>query len=81
MLMDRIECGVWSRKAMTNDNGLNWKKSSYSGNGNCVEVAKPPAAVAVRDSKDPNGPALSFTPDAWTAFIAGVNDGTFEQHR
>ena len=74
-------------KAMTEDNfsdidnGLNWKKSTYSGNGNCVEVAKPPAAVAVRDSKDPNGPALSFTPDAWTAFIAGVNDGTFEHNR
>ncbi|WP_042396260.1 DUF397 domain-containing protein [Streptacidiphilus carbonis] len=64
-----------------NDNGLNWKKSTYSGNGNCVEVAKPPAAVAVRDSKDPSGPALSFTPDAWTAFIAGVNAGAFEQDR
>jgi len=54
-----------------------WRKSSYSGNGgNCVEVAgNLPGVVAVRDSKNPGGPALVFSPDDWAAFIAGVRDG------
>jgi hypothetical protein len=57
-----------------------WRKASYStGNGgNCVEVARNlPGAVAVRDSKDPQGPALVFTPDEWQAFTAGVRGGQF----
>jgi hypothetical protein len=52
-----------------------WRKSTYSGNGNdCVEVASAvrPEVVAVRDSKDPDGPKLTFTPDVWTAFAATV---------
>ena len=51
----------------------NWRKSSYSsGNGGqCVEVARNlPGVVAVRDSKDPGGPKLVFTPDEWRAFTA-----------
>lgn len=52
-----------------------WRKSAYSNNGgNCVEVARNlPGVVAVRDSKDPGGPALIFTPADWEAFTAGVN--------
>jgi hypothetical protein len=55
----------------------NWVKSSYSGNsGQCVEVARNlPGIVAVRDSKDPNGPALVFTPDEWVAFTRGIVAG------
>jgi Domain of unknown function (DUF397) len=52
-----------------------WRKSSYSGSngGACVEVARRlPAAVAVRDSKDPGGPKLIFTPADWTAFTAAI---------
>ncbi|WP_405139341.1 DUF397 domain-containing protein [Sphaerisporangium sp. NBC_01403] len=55
-----------------------WKKSSRSGNsgGNCVEVAgNLPGIVAVRDSKNPAGPALVFTPGEWTAFLSGVKAG------
>jgi hypothetical protein len=57
-----------------------WKKSSLSGStGNCVEVARNrPGIVAVRDSKDPHGPKLIFTPAEWEAFAAGVRDGTFD---
>lgn len=57
-----------------------WVKSSYSGgNGACVEVASPaPLVVAVRDSKDPHGPALSFTPASWSAFVADVSGGEFD---
>jgi hypothetical protein len=53
--------------------GARWRKSTRSGSngGDCVEVADDlPGVVAVRDSKDPDGPALTFTPTAWTTFIA-----------
>ncbi|MGA4846076.1 DUF397 domain-containing protein [Streptomyces sp. G5(2025)] len=49
-----------------------WRKSSYSGSdgGNCVEVAAHPAAVHIRDSKNPgDGPQLTVAPGAWTAFL------------
>ena len=58
-------------------NHADWRKSSYSGTngGNCVEVARNlPGVVAVRDSKDPAGPALAFTPADWEAFTAGLKD-------
>jgi hypothetical protein len=52
-----------------------WRKSSYSaGNGgDCVEVARTlPAAIAVRDSKDPAGPKLIFTVADWAAFTTAI---------
>jgi Domain of unknown function (DUF397) len=58
-----------------------WRKSSRSSNngGNCVEVARNlPGAVALRDSKDPEGPVLTFTPDEWRVFAAGVRGGEFD---
>jgi Domain of unknown function (DUF397) len=60
---------------------LAWVKSSLSfSNGNCVEVAGlPGGGAAVRDSKDPDGPALQFTADEWHAFTAGVHNGEFDQ--
>ena len=57
-----------------------WVKSSYSnGNGGaCIEVAPGfPGLMPVRDSKDPQGPALTFTGDAWAAFVAAVRGGEF----
>lgn len=57
--------------------GARWRKSSRSsGNGgNCVEVADNlPDLVAVRDSKNPTGPALTFTPAAWRAFVAELGE-------
>jgi hypothetical protein len=46
-----------------------WRKSSHSNeSGNCVEVAGTGPAVAVRDSKNPGGPALAFTPAQWRTF-------------
>ncbi|MEU7970797.1 DUF397 domain-containing protein [Micromonospora sp. NPDC049089] len=50
-----------------------WRKSRRSGSsgGNCVEVADNlPGVIGVRDSKDPAGPALTFGPRAWQAFVA-----------
>ncbi|MEV0194551.1 DUF397 domain-containing protein [Kitasatospora purpeofusca] len=62
-----------------NTPGASWFKSSYSDNGGeCVEVsASFPGAVPVRDSKDPEGPALVFPADAWRSFVAGVQAGEF----
>jgi hypothetical protein len=53
--------------------GLAWQKSTYSSDqgGSCVEVAGTPcAAVAVRDSKDPAGPSIAFSPEAFGRFVA-----------
>ena len=51
--------------------GPRWVKSSFSfSNGNCVEVAGLPGrTVGLRDSKDPEGPVLRFTPREWRAFV------------
>ncbi|MEV0755515.1 DUF397 domain-containing protein [Streptosporangium sp. NPDC050280] len=67
-----------------------WRKSSRSGNGpDCVEVALADTSqteaefgpdsdrlVLVRDSKDPEGPVLAFTPGEWDAFITGIKRGS-----
>ncbi|MFC5666626.1 DUF397 domain-containing protein [Kitasatospora misakiensis] len=59
---------------------VHWRKSSYSNNGGeCVEVATDPSATAipVRDSKDPDGPVLTFSVDAWDSFVAGLQADEF----
>ena len=59
-----------------------WVKSSHSGptGGNCVELAHLPGGrVAVRHSREPDGPALVFSPAEWDAFLAGAKDGEFDR--
>ncbi|MFF4015765.1 DUF397 domain-containing protein [Streptomyces sp. NPDC001843] len=62
----------------TDLHGVRWLRSSYStGANNCVETARPhsgPRAglLAVRDSKDPAGPALLFSPGSWAEFVAAL---------
>ncbi|WP_167501512.1 DUF397 domain-containing protein [Streptomyces malaysiensis] len=62
--------------------GAEWVKSSYSngGGGGCVEWAPEIAAVSdlipVRDSKDPDGPAILFRPAAWSSFVSAVREQT-----
>jgi hypothetical protein len=57
-----------------------WTKSSYSGgNGACVEVKSPEVrSIAVRDSKAPEGPSVSFAPASWNAFVHEVSGGAFD---
>lgn len=57
-----------------------WFKSSYSNNGgDCIEVAANlPGVVPVRDSKDPNGPALAFESSAWSSFVSAAKAGEFD---
>jgi hypothetical protein len=57
-----------------------WRKATASGdNGQCVEVTTNlPNVVGVRDSKNPQGPALTFTPGEWRAFVSGVKCGEFD---
>ncbi|MER7000454.1 DUF397 domain-containing protein [Streptomyces sp. NPDC000410] len=58
-----------------------WRKSSYSSDtgGDCVEVAAQPCRIAVRDSKNPDGPAFTVAPGAFaafTAFVGAASEGT-----
>ena len=54
-----------------------WCKSSYSSaNGACVEVAQNlPEIVAIRDSKNPDGPKLLISPADWKTFLSGLRAG------
>ena len=69
---------------MSDLSGAVWHKSTRSGGngGDCVEVAvNLPDVVAVRDSKDRDGGALTFTRGDWRDFVAGVRDGEFDRLR
>ncbi|MCY0958425.1 DUF397 domain-containing protein [Streptomyces sp. H27-H5] len=54
--------------------GGDWRKSSHSGDtgGNCVEIAARPHLIAVRDSKNPDGPVFTVAPEAFARFVRGV---------
>lgn len=53
-----------------------WRKSTHSENAStCVEVARNlPGIVAVRDSTDPEGPALVFRPGSWREFTSRLKN-------
>jgi Domain of unknown function (DUF397) len=55
-----------------------WRKSWLSHSNGCVEVAMLGEGVAVRDSKDQNGPVLVFSRHEWAAFVGGVRAGQFD---
>ncbi|GGO95895.1 DUF397 domain-containing protein [Wenjunlia tyrosinilytica] len=88
-----LSTAVWRKSSHSNQEGgacievaqdfpgaVSWRKSTYSNEqgGACVEVADHvPGLVPVRDSKDPDGPALVFGSAAWAAFVADVKAGHF----
>jgi hypothetical protein len=59
---------------------LTWLKARASShNGQCVEIASAPGKIAIRDSKDPAGPILVYTPTDFTAFLARTRNGKFDR--
>lgn len=59
--------------------GLDWRRAKRSMNaGNCAEVAPHAGAVAVRDSKDPQGPVLRYSANSWRSFLAAARMGDFD---
>ncbi|MFG1683291.1 DUF397 domain-containing protein [Nonomuraea sp. NPDC049269] len=63
-----LSAAVWRKSSRSSDNG-----------GQCVEVAMNlPGVVAVRDSKDPNGPKLLFSPTDWKTFVNSLKAGDFD---
>jgi len=83
MASNSIPAGIqWRKSSYSGDQGgqciecapigdLAWRKSSYSGDegGECVEMAELPTTVAVRDSKNPNGPVLTLAPVVFSEFV------------
>ncbi len=57
-----------------------WRRSTRCDSGACVEVAFENRTVAMRDSKNLDGPVLAFTEQAWATFLAGIRTGEFEAH-
>ncbi|MEO7196184.1 MAG: DUF397 domain-containing protein [Pseudonocardiaceae bacterium] len=65
---------IWRTSSYSGEGGdcvqVGWRTSSYSGSGSaCVQVAPAPDGVLVRDSKNPEGPALALPPATWRAFL------------
>ncbi|MET8051720.1 DUF397 domain-containing protein [Streptosporangium sp. NPDC005286] len=64
-----LSAAIWRKSSRSSDNG-----------GQCVEVAANlPGVVAIRDSKDPNGPKLLLTPAEWGTFVHGIKTGEFDR--
>lgn len=57
---------------------ISWRTSSRSQNTNCVEIGEMAAAVAMRDSKDREGPVLVFARERWIDFVASTKAGEFD---
>jgi hypothetical protein len=71
----------WFKSSYSNDSGgeclevaFDWCKSSYSdgGGGNCVEIATCPHTTHIRDSKNPDGPTLTVSGEAWAVFVSSA---------
>jgi Domain of unknown function (DUF397) len=74
---------LWKKSSFSGDTScveVAWMKSSFSGSaqaGECVEAAERDGNWLLRDSKNPDGPVLTFTPAERDAFIKGVKAGEF----
>jgi Domain of unknown function (DUF397) len=58
---------------------LRWRRASRCESGACVEVAVQRDGVALRDSKQPDSAHLTFAPEQWRDFIAGIRSGEFDR--
>lgn len=82
-----LTAAVWRKSSRSGANGGEcvevaalWRKSSRSGanGGECVELAGCNCGVAVRDSKNPHGPKLTFPAAAWQTFTRSVKTGQYD---
>jgi hypothetical protein len=55
-----------------------WRKASFCASGECVEVAQQNGMIVVRDSKEPSGWKLNYTPEEWRTFVRGIKAGEFD---
>ncbi|MEZ0076277.1 DUF397 domain-containing protein [Planotetraspora sp. GP83] len=71
---------IWSKPVSADLSKVSWWKSTRSANNcACVEVAVlPDGQLGVRDSTNPDGPALVFNRGEWAAFLAGAKGGEFD---
>lgn len=69
---------MMTRHATTDPENLEWRKATLSGNNGCIEVTPLRDGVALRDSKDPDGPMLTYTHHEWSAFLDGAKKGEFD---
>ncbi|HYZ09444.1 MAG TPA: DUF397 domain-containing protein [Pseudonocardiaceae bacterium] len=60
--------------------GAQWQRGSQAaGEGDHLEIAFVEGHIAMRNSADPDGPVLLFTPAEWEAFVLGARDGEFDE--
>jgi hypothetical protein len=72
---------AWQRSTYCSDGTcleVGWQKATYSGENGCVEARAEHDHVYLRDSKDPEGPILTFNRAEWLAFVAGVRNDEFD---
>ena len=69
----------WTKSSYSADsaNCVEWRKSTYCHGDGCVEYRVDTEVIQIRDSKDKQGPVLTFTPEEWKAFTLGVKAGEF----
>jgi hypothetical protein len=77
-----MDFGPWVKSSYSFANGncveARWVSASASGDTNCVQARPAGGGVQLRDSKDPDGPVLTFTAPEWEAFLAGARKGEFD---
>lgn len=62
----------------TSSGELSWRVASRCDYGNCVRVAPHTGGIIVGDTKNPDGPVLSYGRPEWEAFIKGVRKGSYD---
>jgi hypothetical protein len=55
-----------------------WRKASFCASGECVEVARQDDMIVMRDSKQPRGGVLRYSPEEWQSFVRGIKAGEFD---
>jgi hypothetical protein len=76
--MDTVKPGKIVLSSSERENLVWFKARSSTANGHCIEVASAVGNVAIRDSKDPTGPILIYTPSEFRAFLEGARNGEFD---